>query len=88
MEPVIWLGLPGVAAWAVLTLGCCCFCYRRYRLGLCGEPIPTKTAYTPFEITLAMSVAATSFGLLLLFDAHQAVEELKQPLLHTAPEAD
>ena len=61
MEPVIVLMVPGIVISAMFMCCCCCFCYRRYRLGLCGEPIPTVTAYTPKEIAITMSTTVFTF---------------------------
>ena len=60
MEPVIVLMLPGIFLWAVFMTSFCCFCYRRYRLGLCGEPFPTVRAYPPREVCTAMTVTAVT----------------------------
>ena len=65
MEPVLILAVPGATLFLFFLLSCCCFCYRRYRLGLCGEPIPTVTAYTPKEVCLSRTVALLSFAALL-----------------------
>ena len=48
-EPLIALMIWGLVLWTILGIVLCCFCYRRYHLGLCGEPIPTVKRYTPQE---------------------------------------
>ena len=65
MEPVIVLALPGFLGFLILLCSACCFCHRRYRLGLCGEPIPTVRAYPPREVACNMGTALLSFSMLL-----------------------
>lgn len=69
LEPIIMIAMPGFVLALLLLLSCVCFCYRRYRLGRCGEPIPTVTAYTPREIFVTRGVAAASFGVSLVCSA-------------------
>jgi hypothetical protein len=66
VEPIVALALPGLVGWLIFTCSCCCFCYRRYRLGLCGEPIPTVKAYTPREVCVTMCAAVLSVVVLCL----------------------
>ena len=63
MEPIIMLAMPGVFLWAIFMTSFCCFCYRRYRLGLCGEPFPTVRFYPPREVCGTMTVTVVSAGL-------------------------
>lgn len=61
LEAIIFLALPGALIFLALSLTTCCFCYRRYRLGRCGEPFPTVKGYTPRQVALCMAVALASF---------------------------
>lgn len=43
LEPLIVLAIPGMLLWMLLGSSLMCFCYRRYHLGRCGGPRPTRT---------------------------------------------
>lgn len=69
LEGLLVLALPGVVLWLALLTTLSCFCYRRYHIGRCGEPIPTVRAYSPREVALTMAIAALSCALLLAVGA-------------------
>ena len=50
VEPIIALTLPGLSLFIFFNLVLTVFCYRRYELGLCGEPFPTVKQYLPREV--------------------------------------
>ena len=66
LEPLLFLALPGALVWLGLMLTLSCFCYRRYRLGRCGEPFPTVRGYPPREVALTMLVALSACVLLIV----------------------
>jgi len=65
VEPIMMIALPGVFGWIVLKITLCCFCYRRYWLGLCGEPFPTVKGYTPRQVGTNMCVTAISCAVMI-----------------------
>ena len=72
LEPLIVLAIPGMLIWMLLGLTLLCFCYRRYHLGLCGEPFPTVKEYTPKQMGANRLLTAATFAALLLL-ASQAM---------------
>ena len=68
-EPLVVLAIPGVILWAIFGITLMCFCYRRYHLGLCGEPFPTVKQYTPKQIAANRLLTAVSFTAILLMAA-------------------
>jgi hypothetical protein len=65
VEPIMMIALPGIFGWIVLKITLCCFCYRRYWLGLCGEPFPTVKGYTPRQVGTNMCVTAFSCAVMI-----------------------
>ena len=68
-EPLVVLAIPGAILWAIFGITFMCFCYRRYHLGLCGEPFPTVKQYTPKQIAANRLLTAVSFTAILLMAA-------------------
>ena len=64
MEPILMYGVMGFVLFMVMSCAGCCFCYRRYQLGMCGDPFPTVKRYTPRQRLCTMCVAAASFSVL------------------------
>ena len=69
MEPILVIAFPGMVAWLISLISGCCFCYRRYHLGRCGEPFPTVKAYTPRQVLVTLIVATFSFVILFVASA-------------------
>ena len=66
LEPLIVLAIPGILLWMILGITLVCYCYRRYHLGLCGEPFPTVKEYTPKQVAATRLLTAVSFAALIL----------------------
>ena len=66
LEPLIVLAIPGILLWMILGITLVCYCYRRYHLGLCGEPFPTVKEYTPKQVAATRLLTAVSFAALVL----------------------
>ena len=66
VEPIIALTLPGLSLFIFFNLVLTVFCYRRYELGLCGEPFPTVKQYLPREVNAVRLVTTLTLAILIM----------------------
>ena len=58
--------LPGLSLFIFFNLVLTVFCYRRYELGLCGEPFPTVKQYLPREVNAVRLVTTLTLAILIM----------------------